>query len=133
VLLTGSEGELCSVLHALLQAVAYHFFAVGLPAITTICLLIVYAEMNFLLLPPSLCVLVFRSLYIVQFSFLGGGGSVCPGGYAGLSLWLLGEYRVMLGVHPLGLPNVFQVGLQLPAHLFSQVMWCGESLYGLGV
>jgi hypothetical protein len=68
--------------------------------LSSLCLLKVHVEISSLLLPTSpdalsatqsLCyVLVFSSLFIVQFFVLGffcgaGGGSVCPGGYAGLS------------------------------------------------
>jgi hypothetical protein len=111
-----------------------------LPAFPAVCLLIVQAEFSSLPFSPSpvrfqhshslCCVLVFSSLFIVQFFFLLGGRSVCPGGYAGLSQGCLGEYCVMLCAHLFGLPNVSQAGLELAvavvrvaaaaAHLFSQ-------------
>jgi hypothetical protein len=46
---------------------------------------------------PLCCVLVFSSLFLVQFFVLWGPGElVCPGGYAGLSQGWLGKYCVML-------------------------------------
>jgi hypothetical protein len=48
---------------------------------------------------PLCCVLVFSSLFIQLFFYFLQGGSVCPGGYAGLSQRWLGEYRVMLGAY----------------------------------
>jgi hypothetical protein len=60
---------------------------------------------------PSLCcVLVFSSLFIVQFFFF-PGASICPGGYAGLSQGWLGEYCVMLGAHLLVFLKVSKAGL----------------------
>jgi hypothetical protein len=76
---------------------------------------------------PLCCVLVFSSLFIVQFCFFfcWVGGSVCPGGYVGLSQGWLGKYCMMLGAHLFGLPNVSQAGLEpasgsTGALLFSQ-------------
>jgi hypothetical protein len=76
VLLTGSD-ELCGLLPALLQVLAYHPPTVGLPAFPAICLLIVHMEISSLPLSPSLVyfqhshplcwVLIFSSLFIVQF------------------------------------------------------------------
>jgi hypothetical protein len=84
VLLTGSGDKLCGPLPALLQAVAYHLPAVGLPAFPAICLLKVQVEISSLPIPPSLvlfqcscpfcCVLVFSLLFIVQFFFFFGWG-----------------------------------------------------------
>jgi hypothetical protein len=84
---------------------------------------------------PLCCVLVFSPLFIVQFFC---GGSVCPGGYAGLSQGWLGEYHVMLGAHLL-------VCWMSPKQVWSwhqavwepscflSVMWHGEALQELGV
>jgi hypothetical protein len=79
VLLTGSGDELFGWLPALLQGVAYHLPAVGLPAFPVICLLIDLAEISSLPLSPSLvhfqcshtlcCVLAFCSLFIVRVFF----------------------------------------------------------------
>jgi hypothetical protein len=59
---------------------------------------------------PLYCVLIFNSLFSVQFfvfSFVGCvWGSFCPGGYASLFQGWLGEYQVMLGAHLFGLPDV---------------------------
>jgi hypothetical protein len=81
VLLTGSGDELCGLLLALLQAVAYHLPAVGLPTFPTFCLLIVHAEISSLPLPPFLmhfqhshpffCVLIFSLFFITQLFFCG--------------------------------------------------------------
>jgi hypothetical protein len=57
-------------------------------------------------------VLIFNSLLIVQIFFFFAGGAVCPGGYAGLSQGLQGEYHVTLGAHLFGLLNISQVGLE---------------------
>jgi hypothetical protein len=59
-------------------------------------------------------VLVFSSLFIVQFFFF-VGWSVCPEGYADLSQVWLGEYCMMLGAQLFGLPNVSHAGLELVA------------------
>jgi hypothetical protein len=67
-LLTGSGDELCSLLPALFQAVAYHPPAVGLPAFPAICLLIVLAEISSLLLLPSAEFLPF--LLYASFQFI---------------------------------------------------------------
>jgi hypothetical protein len=42
----------------------------------------------------------------------GGVDSVYPGNYAGLNQGWQGEYRVMLGAHLFGLPNVSQASLE---------------------
>jgi hypothetical protein len=85
-----------------------------------------------LITPHTLCcVLVFSSLFIVQdFLRVCVGGSVCPGGYSGLSQGWLGEYCMMLGTHLLGMLNISQAGLKaaycsVGALLFSQcnVAW----------
>jgi hypothetical protein len=60
---------------------------------------------------PLCCVLVF-SLLFIQFFFFFAGGSVCPGGYVGLSQGWLGEYHMMLGTHLFGLLNVSQADLE---------------------
>jgi hypothetical protein len=99
-------------------------------------------EISSLPFPPSLvhfqhfhplcCVLVFSSLFIVQFFFV--GGFFLPTGFAGLSQEWLGEYHVTLGAHLFGLLNVSQAGLEpvvlvvqvvAAVHLFSQcnVVW----------
>jgi hypothetical protein len=64
---------------------------------------------------PLCCLLIFSSLFIVK-GFVCVclvQGSVCPGGYAGLSQELLGEYHMTLSTHLFGLPNVSQAGLEL--------------------
>jgi hypothetical protein len=68
---------------------------------------------------------LFQFLVYYSFFFV-GQGSVCPGGYAGLSQGWLWEYHVML----VGLPDVSQAGVELTsgvsgALLFSQcnVAW----------
>jgi hypothetical protein len=149
VLLTGSGDELCGLLTALLQAVAYHLPTVCVPTFPGVCLPIVHKEISFLLLPASLmhfqcshplcCVLVFISLFIVKFFFCGGWGkSVCPGCYASLSHGWLGEYRMTLGAYLFGL-NVSQAGLELAggssssSPVFSMLMWRGEAFCRLGV
>jgi hypothetical protein len=89
---TGSGDELCGLLSSLLQAVAYNLPTVGLAAFPAICLLIVHVEISSLPLPPSpmhfqhsrpfCCVLVFSSLFTVQFCFvffLWGGGQSAQG------------------------------------------------------
>jgi hypothetical protein len=84
--------------------------------LSSLCLLKVRVEINALLLSPSLVCsehptpsaecsfsvpcLLFRFLSF----FLWGGGSVCPGGYAGLSQGCLWEYCVQLICSPVGLP-----------------------------
>jgi hypothetical protein len=55
LLLTGSRDELCGLLPALLQAVAYPLHAISLPAFPAICLLIVHVEISSLLLPLFWC------------------------------------------------------------------------------
>jgi hypothetical protein len=72
-------------------------------------------------------------LFIIQFFlllFLLGGGSVCPGEYAGLSQGWLWEYCMTLICSPVGLLDVSQAGLEpasgdTGALLFSQckVVW----------
>jgi hypothetical protein len=80
------------------------------------------------------CMFLFSSLFIIQFCFVFfvGQGSVCPGGYAGLSrgrvcVW---EYCMPFICSLVGLPNVSQAGLEpvsgsAGALLFSQcnVVW----------
>jgi hypothetical protein len=88
--------------------------------------------------PPFCFVLIFSSLFIVQFLFLCMGGLVCPGGYAGLSQEWLGKYHVMLGAHLLVCQmSPKQVWSQPLAvwqpSCFLSVMWCGETFHGLGV
>jgi hypothetical protein len=85
----------------------------------------VQVEISSLLPPPSqvyfqhfhlfCCVLVSQFIVYcsVLFCFVFAGGSVCPGGYAGLSQGWLGEYCVTLSAHLFGLPNVSQAGLEL--------------------
>jgi hypothetical protein len=80
-------------------------------------------------LPPVLCVSFQFVVYSVVF-FFAGEGSVCLGGYAGLSQGWLGEYHLMLGAHLLVCrmsPKqvwCWQLVAQA-AHLFSQcnVAW----------
>jgi hypothetical protein len=105
MLLTGSGDELCGLLPALFQAVAYHLPAVDPSAFPAF----VYWKFSWRSAPcpfpllwctfsnstPLLCV-SFQFL-IVLFFFV--GASVCLGGYAGLSQGWLGEYYVMLGAY----------------------------------
>jgi hypothetical protein len=145
VLLTGSGEELCGPLPALPQAVAYHPPTVGLPAFPTICLLIVHREISSLLLPPSLvhlqhfcplcCVLVFTSLFIVQFFFCEGGGQsaqgamlIYPRGGWGNTVWCLVLTCLICWMSP---KQVWSWWWQPTC--FLSVVWCGETLYGLGV
>jgi hypothetical protein len=77
------------------------------------------------------CMFLFSSLFIIHFFFVfWGKGSVCPGGYAGLSHGWLWEYCVPLICSHIGLLDVSQTGLELAsgsmgALLFSQcnLMW----------
>jgi hypothetical protein len=85
---------------------------------------------------PLCCLFLFSSLLIIQF-FFKAEGSVCTGGYASLSQRWLWEYPVT-HILPVGLPDIFQVGLELAcrrkgAHHFLSVMWHGEALYGLRI
>jgi hypothetical protein len=69
----------------------------------------VQEEISSLPLPPSLVclqsscplcyVLLFSSLFIIQFFFFLQGGSVCPGVYVGLSQGWLGKYCMKFGSH----------------------------------
>jgi hypothetical protein len=52
---------------------------------------------------PSVAVLDYSSLFIVQWFFLGGGVVSLPRGCAGLSWGWLGEFSVTSGAHLLGL------------------------------
>jgi hypothetical protein len=123
VLFTSSGDKLCGPLPALFQAATYHP-----PIVTLLPFQPLFSESSHgdqLLAFPllrctfsnstssavclfSVCCLLFG--FFVCFFFC-WGGSVCPGGYAGLSQGWLGEYCVTLGVHPSGLLNVSQVGL----------------------
>jgi hypothetical protein len=80
-------------------------------------------------------VFLFSSLFIIHF-FVGWGGSVCPGGYAGLSQGWLWEYHLMLICSPVVLLDVSQAGLEPVSGgmgaCFLSVTWHGEALYGLG-
>jgi hypothetical protein len=82
--------------------------------LSSLCLLKVCMEISFFPLSPSpvcfqqLCLsamCLFSVPCFVQFFWFlclflfFDGGSVCPGGFAGLSEWWLGEYHVTLGVH----------------------------------
>jgi hypothetical protein len=95
---------------------------------------------------PLCCVLIFSSLFIVQFCFVfifAGDGewgvrSVCPGGYAGLSQGWLWEYCMIFGAHLFGLLNVSQAGLALlsggaGALLFSQCNVACDAFHRLRV
>jgi hypothetical protein len=94
MLLTDSGDELCGPLPALFQEAPYHRPAVGPSAF----LAFIYWKfmwrsapyssppllVNFQCFCPLCCVLVFSS-FLIQYFFYEGEGSVCPGGYAGLS------------------------------------------------
>jgi membrane protein YdbS with pleckstrin-like domain len=54
MLLIGSDDDLCLLLPAQFQVVAYLLPAVSLPAFLAICLVILIAEISSLPLPPSL-------------------------------------------------------------------------------
>jgi hypothetical protein len=78
------------------------------------------------------------SFFVFVFVFLQGRGSVCPGGYAGLSQGWLGEYCMMLGAHLLICqmsPKEFwsQHLVLLQPSCFLSVTWCGKVFHGLGV
>jgi hypothetical protein len=69
VLFTGSEDELCGLLSALFHAAVYHLPTVSHSAFPDICLLKVYMEISFLLLPPSpLCLQHHASSAVCYFS-----------------------------------------------------------------
>jgi hypothetical protein len=118
-----SGDKFCGPLPALFQAAAYHPTTVGPSAFPAFvywkfmwrsapCLSpLLQCAVCFQQLHPSamLVFIVFSSLFIVQvFLLLFVGGSVCPGGSAGLSQGWLREYRMMLGAHLFDLPNVSQ-------------------------
>jgi hypothetical protein len=67
--------------------------------------------------PPSLLHVLFSSLFIIQFFFV-GHGSVCPGGYAGLSQGWQWEYHMLL--------ICSLVGLRLPSR-FGASVWQSRS------
>jgi hypothetical protein len=83
MLLADSGDELCGLLPVLFQAVAYH------PPLLAFLLLapLPFSGVFSVFLPPLLCAtfsfIVYCSVFF--FFFLQGKGSVCPGGYAGLS------------------------------------------------
>jgi hypothetical protein len=89
--------------------------------------------------PPLLCVLVFSSLFIFQFLFAWGWGSVCPGGYAGLSQGWLGGIPHDARRSPVCsaecLPSRLGAGIWWWQQLscFLSVMWCWEAFQELGV
>jgi hypothetical protein len=62
---------------------------------------------------PSLLHVLFCSLLFSLFVFFVGWGSVCPGGYSGLSQGWLWEYFVPLICSPVGvrLPSTFGAGV----------------------
>jgi hypothetical protein len=149
MLLTGSGDEFCGLLLALFQGVAYLLPAVGLPAFPAVCLLRIHVEISSLLLCPSLvcfqhfhplcCVLVFGSLFIVQFVFfLCGEVSLSRG----LCWFILG---VAVGIlhdawhSSVWSPKCFwsRCGAgswwQQQPSCFLSVTWCGETFYWLGV
>jgi hypothetical protein len=116
--------------------------------LSSLCLLKVHVEISSLLLPlsrvhsehpASSAAWSFSVPYYSGFLGRGLGGSVCPGGYAGLSQRKLWEYRVPLICSPFGLLYVSQAGLELAsggagALLFSQCnmalrsfVWAGDS------
>jgi hypothetical protein len=64
-------------------------------------------------LPPLLHVSFQFFAYYSVLGFLGGQGSVCPGGYSGLSQEWLWEYHLSLICSPVGLLDVSQAGLEL--------------------
>jgi hypothetical protein len=114
--------------------------------LSSLCLLNVPVEISSLPLSPSLVHLQHPApllhvpfQFLVYYSvFLWGRGSVCPGGYAGLSKGWLWEYHMMLICSPVGLLGVSQAGLEMASgrwrpSFFLSVTWCGEALYGLEV
>jgi hypothetical protein len=147
MLLTGSGAELCGLLPALFQAVAYH-----LPAVSPLPFQSLFTERShgdqLLALPPLsgaltapcplCCLFLFSSLFIVQMFFV-VLGSVCPGG----PRWFIPGVVVGMLCYtwssPVGLPNVSQAGLELVSGgtaslLFSQCnmawrsfVWAGSS------
>jgi hypothetical protein len=138
MLLTGSGDECFGLLPVLFQGVAHLFTErscrgqlLALPLFSG-----VLSAFSPLLLCVSFQFLVYCSVFVVV--VLWGRGSVCPGGYAGLPQWWLGEYRAMIGVHLL-------VCRMSPKQVWSRclvawepfcflsVTWCGEASHGLGV
>jgi hypothetical protein len=117
--------------------------------ISSLCLLKVHAVISFLLLPSfsgvlwatlSLCyVLVFSSLFIVQFWFFFLQVGVClPRGLCWFIPGVSGENHMMLGAHLLVCRmSPKQVWSQCLAAwqpiCFLSVMWCGEVFHRLGV
>jgi hypothetical protein len=102
--------------------------------LSSLCLLKVHVEISSLPLPSSLvclqhptssAVCSFSISCLFNFFWWGGGGSFCPGGYAGLSQGWLWEYHMLLICSPVGLLDISQAGLELAsgdvgALLFSQ-------------
>jgi hypothetical protein len=147
VLLTGSGDELCSLLPALFQAVAYHPPAVGLPAFPAICLLIVLAEISSLLLLPSAEFLPFLLYASFQFIVYCSVVFVCvcvwvvnlPRGLCWFIPWVAGGILCDIWCSPVWsaecLPSRFgaQGWWQWQPTCFLSVTWCGEAFYGPGV
>jgi hypothetical protein len=129
MLLTVLGDELCGMLSALFQwAMAYHPPTVG-PSDFSVFVYWKFAWRSTSCPSPLLwctqstpsplcCVFLFRSLFIIQFVCLfvcfAGWGSVCPGGYAGLSQGQLQEYCILLICSPVGLhlPSRFGAGIR---------------------
>jgi hypothetical protein len=91
-----------------------------------------------LTIPHPLCCVPFQFLVHYSVFFCVGWGSVCPGGYAGLSQGWLWEYHVMFVAHLLvcrmSPKQVWSWRLVArEPSCFLSVMWHREALYGLGV
>jgi hypothetical protein len=142
MLLTGSGDEFWGSLPALLQVVAYHLPAVSSPTFPAICLLIVCVEISSLpspllgVLSPHSCVLVFSSLFIIQFFCCGGQSSqgamlIYPRTGWGNTVWCLA--LTCLVCQPSS-KQVWSWCLAAAAATCSlSVTWHGEAFHGLGV
>jgi hypothetical protein len=147
MLLSGSGDELCGLLPALFQTVAYYW-----PAVIPYAFLALFTESlsgDHLLVPPLFssalsatlplgCVLVFRSLFIVHFFFFCRGISL-PRGLCWFIPEVAREIHVMLRCSPVWYakchPSRFGAGLWQWQQLscFLSVTWCGEAFYRLVV
>jgi hypothetical protein len=117
--------------------------------LSSLCLLNVPTEISSLPLPPSpvhlehsahsaVCSFSVACLLFRFFFFLRGWGSVCPGGYVGLSQGWLWNTMCYLFAHLLvcwlSPKQVWRWHLAVwEPSFFLRVMWHGEALYGLGV
>jgi hypothetical protein len=152
VLLTGSGDELCGLLPALLQTVAYHPPAVSPPAFPAICLLIVCVEISslphppspvsalFVFLPPLLCASFQFIVYCTVFCFCWGGWGVSlPRGLCWFISGVAGGMLSDAWHSPVWsakcLPSRFGDGgwWQQQPSCFLSVTWHGEAFYRLGV